>query len=143
MNTILILTSNLGANLFDTSFNSDFIKNKKGDIMNSVKSVLRAEFINRLDEILFFTKLSKLNIRKVSELELNNLQSKLQKLSIGISWTDEVVDLVSLEGYDPEFGARPIKRTIKNLIENLISDRIINSDIIEGDHIKLNVKGNK
>ena len=108
--------------------------------MNSVKSVLRAEFINRLDEILFFTKLDKSHIIKIVELELNYLKFKLKNLSIQLNWSNEVTNLIAIEGFNPEFGARPIKRTVRDLVENYISDMIMKNEIIEGNYINLDVQ---
>ncbi len=142
-NTILILTSNMGAKYFEGGImkneeNNDF-KLDKDNVMTSVKSHLRAEFINRLDEILFFTKLSKSNIFDIVELELNNLKLKLKEMSIFVNWTKDVVDILSLEGFDPEFGARPIKRVIRDLVENNISEMIMKNEITKNNTINLNV----
>ena len=116
-----------------------FIDKVKTDVMNSVKSVLRAEFINRLDDILFYTKLGKSEISKIVEIELNFLRTKLNNMSISLIWSEEVIKTIALEGFNPEFGARPIKRTIRELIENYISDKIVKNEIIEGSSIKLSV----
>ena len=107
--------------------------------MGSVKSILKAEFINRLDEILFFTKLSKSNIRDIIEIQLNELKNKLQDLSIGFTWSKDILNFVLMECFDPEYGARPIKRSIRHLIENKISDLIIN-DQIENKTISLSIE---
>ncbi len=143
-NTILILTSNLGAGFFEGNLKNNVKNGKlqdiKDNVMGSVRSVLRAEFINRLDEILFYTKLDKFHILDIVQIELNKLKLKLNKLSISISWTREVIDLISIEGFDPNFGARPIKRTVRDLIENNISDKILKNEIKEGNKINLSVK---
>ena len=142
-NTILVLTSNMGAEYFEGDFSkseeNDSFKLVKDNVITSVKSFLRAEFINRLDEILFFTKLSKSNIFDIVELELNKLKLKLKDMSISFEWTKDVVETLSLEGFDPEFGARPIKRTIRDLVENSISEMIMKDQIIENNIINLKV----
>ena len=97
--------------------------------MGSVKTFLRAEFINRLDEILFFTKLNKNNIKLIAEHQLKELSKRLNEMNIKLAWDESVVNLIALEGYNPEYGARPIKRTIRYLIEDKISDLILNEDI--------------
>ena len=97
---------------------------------------MRAEFINRLDEILFFTKLNKNNIKVIAELQLKELSKRLNEINIDLSWDDKVVNLITLEGYNPEYGARPIKRTIRYLIEDKISDLILKQDL-EKKEIKL------
>ena len=97
---------------------------------------MRAEFINRLDEILFFTKLTKNNIKMITELQLKELCIRLNEMNITLSWDESVVNLITLEGYNPEYGARPIKRTIRYLIEDKISDLILKKEI-EKKEIKL------
>ena len=88
---------------------------------------------------MFFTKLSKSNIFDIVELELNNLKLKLKEMSIFVNWTKDVVDILSLEGFDPEFGARPIKRVIRDLVENNISEMIMKNEIKKNNTINLNV----
>ena len=101
----------------------------KNNIIGSVKDFLRAEFINRLDEILFFTKLNKDNIKVIAELQLKELRKRLNEININFSWDEKVINLITLEGYNPEYGARPIKRTIRYLIEDKISDLILKEEI--------------
>jgi len=146
-NTIIIMTSNIGAQYFKS--NIDFsLKNEKNnfikkEIMTSVKSVLRPEFINRLDEILFFSKLGKSHINKIVEIQLNYLKKRLSINNIFIEWTSEVNNLLALTGYDPEYGARPIKREIRNVIEDKISELIINNKVEDGKTLFVDVVDNK
>ena len=97
--------------------------------MSSVKTFLRAEFINRLDEILFFTKLTKNNIKVIAEIQLKELNERLNEMNINLTWDESVINLITLEGYNPEYGARPIKRTIRYLIEDKISDLILKEEL--------------
>ncbi len=146
-NTIIIMTSNIGAQYFKS--NIDFsLKNEKNnfikkEIMTSVKSVLRPEFINRLDEILFFSKLGKSHINKIVEIQLNYLRKRLLINNIFIEWTSEANNLLALTGYDPEYGARPIKREIRNVIEDKISELIINNKVEDGKTLFVDVVDNK
>ena len=132
-NTIIILTSNMGSNYFDdwqnTSEENESAKLLKKNIMGSVKTFLRAEFINRLDEILFFTKLTRNNIKVIAEIQLKELNERLNEMNINLTWDESVVNLITLEGYNPEYGARPIKRTIRYLIEDKISDLILKEEL--------------
>ena len=132
-NTIVILTSNMGSNYFDdwqnTSEENESTKLLKNNIMGSVKTFLRAEFINRLDEILFFTKLTRNNIKVIAEIQLKELNERLNEMNISLTWDDGVVNLITLEGYNPEYGARPIKRTIRYLVEDKISDLILKEEL--------------
>ena len=132
-NTIIILTSNMGSNYFDdwqnTSEENESTKLLKNNIMGSVKTFLRAEFINRLDEILFFTKLTRNNIKVIAEIQLKELNERLNEMNINLTWDERVINLITLEGYNPEYGARPIKRTIRYLIEDKISDLILKEEL--------------
>ena len=145
-NTIIIMTSNIGSQHFKS--NIDFgLKSEKNnfikkDIMSSVKSILRPEFINRLDEILFFSKLGKSHISKIVEIQLNNLRKRLLNTNISIEWTSKVNNLLALTGYNPEYGARPIKREIRNVIEDQISELIIANDVKDGNTLSINVVNN-
>ena len=146
-NTIIIMTSNIGAQHFKS--NVDFsLKTERNnfirkEIMNSVKSVLRPEFINRLDEILFFSKLGKSHIAKIVEIQLKNLRKKLSNNNIGIEWTSKVNNLLALTGFDPEYGARPIKREIRHVIEDTISEKIITNKVKDGTNLFVDVVDNK
>ena len=146
-NTIIIMTSNIGAQHFKS--NVDFsLKTERNnfirkEIMNSVKSVLRPEFINRLDEILFFSKLGKSHIAKIVEIQLKNLRKKLSNNNIGIEWTSKVNNLLALTGFDPEYGARPIKREIRHVIEDTISEKIITNKVKDGTNLFVDVVNNK
>ncbi len=146
-NTIIILTSNMGASFFEGSINSpnndDSIKTLKNNVMASVKNVLRSEFINRLDEILFFTKLAKSDIYEIVKIQLRELQNKLNRMSISISWTNEVIEFISIEGFDHQYGARPIKRALRNFVENKISEMIIQDKIKENDCVKVLLKNSE
>ena len=130
----------MGSSYFDdwqnTSEENESTKLLKNNIIGSVKTFLRAEFINRLDEILFFTKLNKNDIKLIVELQLKDLSERLNEINIDLSWDESVVNLITLEGYNPEYGARPIKRTIRYLIEDKISDLILKKEI-EKKEIKL------
>ncbi|MDB2479214.1 AAA family ATPase, partial [Alphaproteobacteria bacterium] len=143
-NTIIILTSNIGAEHFNTEI--DFSKDNekinltKKNIMNSVKSKLSPEFINRLDEILFFSKLGKSHISKIVEIQLLDLKHRLLQKNIKIDWNSEVCSNIVLTGYSPEYGARPIKRKIRSAIEDKISELIINNEAQDGNSLFIEVQ---
>jgi ATP-dependent Clp protease ATP-binding subunit ClpB len=140
-NVIIVMTSNLGSDLFESNLNinnrSEKSKLLKMEIMKAVKSALRPEFINRLDEILFFSRLGKSHISQIVEIQLNQLKKRLQSMDIKLEWDINVANLIALRGYNPEYGARPIKREIRNIIEDKISEMIVNNDIHEGSTIQL------
>ena len=141
------MTSNIGNQHFKS--NIDFsVKSEKNnliekEIMFSVKSKLNPEFINRLDEILFFSKLGKSHISKIVEIQLNKLRKRLLLNNISMKWNEKVITTIALSGYDPEYGARPIKRTIRNIVEDKISELIINNSAKEGDTLSIKVVDNQ
>ena len=145
-NTIIIMTSNLGANHFSTNinFSQDSEKEKmiKQKIMESVKLKLTPEFLNRLDEILFFSKLGKSHVSQIVEIHLNQLKKRLLPNNFFIQWDNKVNDTIALLGYDPEYGARPIKRKIRHVVEDEISQLIINNAVKDGDTILVSAKDN-
>ncbi len=145
-NTIIIMTSNVGAEHFSTNvnFSQDNTKREliKQKVMDSVKLKFTPEFLNRLDEILFFSKLGKSHVSKIVEIQLNHLKKRLLSNNFLIEWDTEVNDTIALLGYDPEYGARPIKRKIRHVIEDEISQLIINDAVKEGDKIYISAKDN-
>ena len=145
-NTIIIMTSNLGANHFSTNinFSQDSEKEKmiKQKIMQSIKLKLTPEFLNRLDEILFFSKLGKSHVSQIVEIHLNQLKKRLLPNNFFIQWDNKVNDTIALLGYDPEYGARPIKRKIRHVVEDEISQLIINNAVKDGDTILVSAKDN-
>ena len=146
-NTIIIMTSNIGAEHFKS--NLDFgLKNEKNnlikrEIMSSVKSSLSPEFINRLDEILFFSKLGKSHISKIVEIQLNCLKKRLLLNNIFMEWDEKVKNTIALTGYDPEYGARPIKRKIRNVVEDKISELIITNSVKENNTLIIKTLNNQ
>ena len=145
-NTIIIMTSNLGAKHFSTNinFSQDSEKEKmiKQKIMNSIKLKLTPEFLNRLDEILFFSKLGKSHVSQIVEIHLNQLKKRLLPNNFFIQWDNEVNDTIALLGYDPEYGARPIKRKIRHVVEDEVSQLIINNAVKDGDTILVSAEDN-
>ena len=145
-NTIIIMTSNLGAHHFSTNinFSQDSEKEKmiKQKIIETIKLKLTPEFLNRLDEILFFSKLGKSHISQIVEIHLNHLKKRLLLNNFFIQWDNKVNDTIALLGYDPEYGARPIKRKIRHVVEDEISQLIINNDVRDGDTILVSAEDN-
>ena len=145
-NTIIIMTSNMGSEYFESNLNfsekNEKTKSVMNKVMNVVKSKLSPEFINRLDEILFFSKLGKSHVADIVEIQLNFLKNRLLLNNYSIVWDDKVCDTIALKGYNPEYGARPIKREIRDVVEDKISELIINNNIKEGSVIMIEVVDN-
>lgn len=123
-NTIIIMTSNLGSEsiLRDP-------KNAKSEVMEAIAHTFKPEFINRIDEIVVFNPLGKEEVKRIVHLQLEALSNRLEKKNIHFSWTPEVEDYCAEVGFDPSFGARPIRRCIQNEIENELSKAILSGTI--------------
>ncbi len=126
-NTVIIMTSNMGSDLIFEAENPEDIENS---IMEIMKQYLRPEFINRLDEIIMFHKLNSSQISKIVKLQLDNLVKRLQSSEIHLTYTVNVLNKIAEVGYDPQYGARPVKRAVQKYIENELSRFIIgNMDV--------------
>jgi ATP-dependent Clp protease ATP-binding subunit ClpB len=144
-NALFIMTSNLGsAELLEKirSKNKEMSKEAILDIVEPVlKTHFRPEFLNRLDEILPFLPLEEKDMEKITLLQLDKVAERLQDKSISLFWDKEVVSYLAQEGYDPFFGARPLKRLIQHTVVNLLSKEIINGSLQPHDKVKLEKKG--
>ena len=137
-NTIIIMTSNLGSEsiLRDP-------KNAKSEVMEAIAHTFKPEFINRIDEIVVFNPLGKEEVKRIVHLQLEALSNRLEKKNIHFSWTPEVEDYCAEVGFDPSFGARPIRRCIQNEIENELSKAILSGTISREGNITASLKNGK
>lgn len=131
-NTIIIMTSNMGSNLIrenmakiNDSNREQVIENTKNAVLEMLKQTIRPEFLNRIDETIMFTPLTPGEIRQIVKLQIDNVAKMLKSNQIELSVTDNALDYLAAEGYDPEFGARPVKRAIQRLVLNQLSKDII------------------
>ena len=131
-NTIIIMTSNMGSSLIRERFehltadNRDqLIDRTRGEVMEMLKKSIRPEFLNRIDEIIMFTPLDEEQIRQIVAMQLVGVKKMLAKNGITLEVTDAAVSLLGRVGYDPEFGARPVKRAIQSMVLNQLSKDII------------------
>ena len=131
-NTIIIMTSNLGSDLIRQRFEhlnadnrSSIIERTRNEVFNLLKTTIRPEFLNRIDEIIMFTPLDEQQIAQIVTLQLNSVKKMLASAGINIEFTQAAVSAIAQAGYDPEFGARPVKRAIQNLVLNDLSRDII------------------
>ena len=131
-NTIIIMTSNTGSNLIRENFEKinktnkdEIIEQTKNEVLDLLKKNVRPEFLNRIDEIIMFTPLNEEEIKKIVELQLNGLKKQLASNGIELELTRAAIDLISEEGYDPQFGARPVKRVIQRQVINPLSKDIL------------------
>ncbi|GAB2545509.1 ATP-dependent chaperone ClpB [Rufibacter soli] len=135
-NTIIIMTSNIGAHIIQENFQDldeknpePTIERTKEEVLELLKKTLRPEFLNRIDELIMFRPLSSREIRKIVEIQFRHIQERLEDSGIRLEATDEVLDFLSREGYDPQFGARPLKRVLQRRILNELSKAILSGDI--------------
>lgn len=149
-NTIVIMTSNVGSDIIQqrfsemTSVNQDQLEAKtKLEVFELLKKSVRPEFLNRIDEIMMFKPLSRQDIRGIVDIQFASLRAMLEKQGIDIEATNEALDWLSEIGYDPQFGARPLKRAIQREILNTLSVKILDATIITDSKIKMDVNDKK
>ncbi|MBU1130603.1 ATP-dependent chaperone ClpB [Patescibacteria group bacterium] len=140
-NTIIIMTSNLGSQIIQ-EHTSDLDK-VKNQIMDIVKSNFKPEFLNRVDETVIFNTLSQNNFKDIIDIQLNQVKNRLAKKNIKVEFTKALEEYLANEGYEPSFGARPLKRVIQNQILDELALQIIEGKVKEGDKINVDVKGGK
>ena len=137
-NTIIIMTSNLG---------SEYIlkdpEHANEEVMNAIHSAFKPEFINRIDEIVIFNPLGKEQVKSIVHLQLETLAQRLEKRGVTLSWTGEVEDYIAEVGFDPDYGARPIRRAIQNEIENTLSRSILSGEVKKNGLINVTLKDGK
>ncbi len=135
-NTIIIMTSNMGSSIIQDAFenvdetNKEVVVEKtKDEVMNLLKQTIRPEFLNRIDEIIMFQPLMKKEIKGIIKIQLQGLKSLVAQSGIQLEFSDYALDYLAENGYDPQFGARPLKRLIQKEIINQLSKRILAGDI--------------
>ena len=144
-NTILIMTSNIGSPyLLDGIDDQGNIKEENQElVMNDLRGHFRPEFLNRLDEIVMFKPLTRENIGGIVDLIINNLNERLADKELKISLTPEAKKYVADNGYDPVYGARPLKRYLQKNVETLVAKIILQGDVNMGDTITVDAKDGK
>lgn len=145
-NTIIIMTSNMGSHIIQENFEKVTEKNKdavvdktKIEVMNLLRQTIRPEFLNRIDEVIMFQPLMKNDIKGIITIQLTQLQKMLKQQDITLEFTDYALDYLVENGFDPQFGARPLKRLIQKEIINLLSKKIIAGDIHKDKPIVVDV----
>lgn len=131
-NTIIIMTSNMGSHIIQEKMESmngandaQIMENTRVEVMQLLRKSIRPEFLNRIDEIVMFTPLSQMDIQKIVRLQVKQVQKMLKKNQITIDITDRAVELIAGRGYDPQFGARPVKRVLQRDVLNELSREIL------------------
>ncbi|MBX2816519.1 MAG: ATP-dependent chaperone ClpB [Saprospiraceae bacterium] len=152
-NTIIIMTSNMGAPTILENFEdleavgeehrADILETTKEEVFDILKQDLRPEFLNRIDEKIMFLPLTRDEIRKISKLVLKGVKKNLARQGLSIELNDDAYDLIAELGYDPQFGARPLKRVIQRELVNELSKRVLGGAFEPGDVIYAGVEGRK
>lgn len=132
-NTIIIMTSNLGSDILTRALPADDGKKIRAQVMDIVKASFRPEFINRIDEIIVFHKLDKANIKDIAEIQIKNIEKRLAEKNIHLNVNEAAFMWIVNNGYDPVYGARPLRRLLKNQIENRLAVKILDGEISDND----------
>ena len=142
-NTIIILTSNLGSSFLLEGImpNGEISQEAKEQVSALLKQSFRPEFLNRLDEIVYYKPLTKQNIRGIIDLLVKDLASRVEEKQLKLVITDKAKDAIAEKGYDPVYGARPLKRYLQSKVETLVAKTIIASDLHPGNTLTVDVKG--
>ena len=135
-NTIIIMTSNLGSAYIQSQFEkiteanrNQVVEETKNEVMNMLKKTIRPEFLNRIDETIMFLPLNKTEIEQIVRLQINGIKHMLEENGVTLQMTDEAVDFIATAGYDPEFGARPVKRAIQRYLLNDLSKKLLSQEV--------------
>jgi ATP-dependent Clp protease ATP-binding subunit ClpB len=145
-NTIIIMTSNIGSNIIQENFQDfdegdkvEVIAKTKNQLFELLRQTIRPEFLNRIDEIIMFTPLSREEIGDIVKLQFAQVQQALAEMGVQIEASEEALDWLAQLGYDPQFGARPLKRVIQKRILNELSKQILAGKVDKDSKIKLDM----
>ncbi len=135
-NTIIIMTSNLGSAYIQSQFekiseqnHDQIVEETKTEVLNMLKKTIRPEFLNRIDEIIMFQPLNKPQIEQIVRLQINGIRRMLEENGVTLQLTDQAIDFIATAGYDPEFGARPVKRAIQRYLLNDLSKKLLSQEV--------------
>ncbi|KAA6322957.1 Chaperone protein ClpB 1, partial [termite gut metagenome] len=147
-NTIIIMTSNLGSSYIQSQMDritpgnkEEIIEETKTEVMNLLKKTIRPEFLNRIDETIMFLPLSEKEIRQIVTLQINGIRKMLADSGIELQMTDAAIDFIASVGYNPEFGARPVKRAIQKYLLNNLSKKLLAQEVNKNKPIVVSVEG--
>ena len=136
-NTVVIMTSNFGSHLIAASDPNDWTL--KDRLMEELRAHFRPEFLNRIDEVIAFSSLDKRELTRIVEIQLEGLKKRLSERNIALELSEEAKEVVGEEGFDPAFGARPLKRAIQRLVQDPLARRILSDDVRDGDTVRVEV----
>ena len=152
-NTVIIMTSNVGATLLkkqnvlgftrQSSEKKEEYEKMKETIQAELRRTFRPEFLNRIDDIIIFHSLNETQVKEIVDIMIKNLQKRLKKMDINVKISDETRSFISKKGFDPEFGARPLERVIRSMIEDQLAEEILKGNVSKTDNILINYDGDK
>src|SRR5579872_245272 len=142
-NTVVIMTSNLGSQVIQEYAGEKNYQRMKNAVMEIVQQHFRPEFINRVDDIVVFHPLGAEQIRAIVEIQLQYLRRRLLERNMELELDDKARDLIGEAGFDPVYGARPLKRAIQQQIENPLAQRILSNELVPGDRVRVGVRGSE
>jgi ATP-dependent Clp protease ATP-binding subunit ClpB len=145
-NTVVIMTSNVGSHYIAEQVRTGAMsldENVRRNVMDALREHFRPEFINRLDEIIVFHALSREQMRTIIDIQLRGLAKRLEDRKIRIELTDKAKDLLIAEGYDPTYGARPLKRTLQREVLDPLARRVLQGEFGEGDVVRIDAVGSE
>jgi len=140
-NTVIVMTSNLGSQMIQEMSGEDNYEAMKAAVMEVVGGHFRPEFINRIDDVVVFHPLGRDEIRAIAGLQIEILRHRLQERDISLELTDAALDLLGEAGFDPVYGARPLKRAIQSQLENPLATEILAGRFGPGSVVKVDTKG--
>ncbi len=136
-NSVLIMTSNLGSEFIDPDLPGEVVSER---VMSAVRKHFRPEFLNRVDDILVFDRLSKTDLRQIVAIQFGDLQRRLADRHIAVALSEEAAEWLTEKGYDPTFGARPLKRLLQRAIADPLALKLLDGSFVDGDRVKVVVK---
>jgi len=139
-NTVIIMTSNIGSQYIMDVDDESVIRDR---VMEALRGQFRPEFLNRVDEIVIFHRLDREDLRQIAEIQLENVRELLSKRTISLAMTQAAIDLILQEGYDPIYGARPLKRVLQRRVIDPLASRVIQGEVRDGDHVLVDAAGDE
>ncbi|MEX0451665.1 ATP-dependent chaperone ClpB [Spiribacter sp. 218] len=140
-NTVIVMTSNLGSHLIQEHAGEAQYQEMKQEVMGVVSQHFRPEFINRVDDVVVFHPLEQAEIRRITEIQVRYLSDRLREREMALELTDAALDAIGEAGFDPIYGARPLKRVLQQRVENVLAQRILSGEFSAGDRVRVDAVG--
>ena len=142
-NTVIVMTSNLGSQVIQEMAGEERYSDMKDAVMEIVGGHFRPEFINRVDDVVVFHPLGQSQIRSITDIQMQYLKVRLADRDLGLNISDAALDFLGEAGYDPVYGARPLKRAIQTSVENPLAQQILSGRFVPGDTIVIDKSGSE